>query len=138
MSVRLHQHQSSASKIAQWLSKRPEVKRVLYPALEDDPGHSIWKLDFKGACGLFGVVLHSSSSVAVAKMLDDYDLFKIGASWGGFESLVLPCYPAAIRTANFWKEKGFLLRYHIGLEDPDDLIADLEEGFIRLNKTKNK
>jgi cystathionine beta-lyase len=135
MGVRLRQHQSSAYKIADWFNKRPEVKRVLYPPLESDPGHFIWKRDFKGACGLFGVVLHPFPNEAVARMLDNYDLFKIGASWGGFESLVLPCYPAAIRTVNAWKEKGFLLRYHIGLEDPDDLIADLEEGFVRLNKT---
>ena len=132
MGARLRQHQEAGLKIAAWLRDRPEVKRVLYPALPDDPGHAIWKRDFTGACSLFGVVLHTADETAVARMVDGYRYFKIGASWGGFESLVIPAYPAQLRTAVPWTEPGFVLRYHVGLEDPEDLLEDLEAGFERL------
>ena len=134
MGVR-HRHQQAAGlKIAQWMKKRPEIKRVMYPPLPDDPGHAVWKRDFTGACSLFGVVLNTSTEKAVSRMLDNYRLFKIGASWGGFESLVIPVDPAKAREAVPWTEKGYVLRYHIGLEDTDDLIADLKDGFDRLNQ----
>ena len=132
MASRLRQHQEAGLEIAGWLRGRPEVKRVLYPALPGDPGHAIWKRDFTGACGLFGVVLHTGDESAVARMVDHYRYFKIGASWGGFESLVIPAYPAQLRTAVPWTETGFVLRYHIGLEAPEDLMEDLEDGFDRL------
>ena len=132
MASRLRQHQEAGLEMAGWLRDRPEVKRVLYPALPGDPGHAIWKRDFTGACGLFGVVLHTGDESAVARMVDHYRYFKIGASWGGFESLVIPAYPAQLRTAVPWTETGFVLRYHIGLEAPEDLLEDLEEGFDRL------
>jgi cysteine-S-conjugate beta-lyase len=134
MGVRLRHQQAAGLKIAQWMKKRPEIKRVMYPPLPDDPGHAVWKRDFTGACSLFGVVLNTSTEKAVSRMLDNYRLFKIGASWGGFESLVIPVDPAKAREAVPWTEKGYVLRYHIGLEDTDDLIADLKDGFDRLNQ----
>ena len=90
---------SNALEVARWLQTRPEVSRVLYPALPEDPGHAIWKRDFLGACGLFGVVLKPAPKEAVYAMIDALDLFGIGASWGGFESLIQPMYPERIRTA---------------------------------------
>lgn len=133
MGVRLKQHQENALVIANWLKTRPEVSRVLYPALPDDPGHELWKRDFEGACGLFGVVLTDHyEDDQLAKMLDGMELFAMGASWGGYESLILPAAP--IRTATTWEAEGSLLRLHVGLEHPDDLIADLEAGFARLTQ----
>ena len=132
MGARLRQQQETGLKVAGWLRDRPEVKRALYPALPDDLGHAIWKRDFTGACSLFGVVLHTADETAVARMVDGYRYFKIGASWGGFESLVIPAYPAQLRTAVPWTEPGFVLRYHVGLEAPEDLLEDLEAGFERL------
>ena len=133
MGARLRQQQAAALDISRYLQTRPEVKRVLYPALSGDPGHHLWQRDFSGASSLFGVLLHTASENAVARMVDNYRYFKIGASWGGFESLVVPADPAACRTAVPWKESGYLLRYHVGLENPKDLISDLTEGFRRLN-----
>jgi cystathionine beta-lyase len=134
MGVRLRHQQAAGFQIARWLQRRPEVKRVMYPALADDPGHRIWQRDFSGACSLFGVVLHTASEKAVARMVDGYRFLKIGASWGGYESLLVATTPAKIRTAVPWKETGYVLRFHIGLEDTDDLISDLEDGFDRLNQ----
>jgi cystathionine beta-lyase len=133
MGARLKQQQAAALDVARWLQDRSEVKRVLYPALEGNPGHHLWQRDFTGASSLFGVLLHETSEAAVARMVDNYRYFKIGASWGGFESLVIPADPAAYRTAPPWDESGYLLRYHIGLEDPQDLISDLTDGFKRLH-----
>ena len=110
----------------------------MYPALPDDPGHAIWKRDFTGACSLFSVVLHTASKEAVARMVDGFRLFKLGASWGGYESLIVPVNLAATRTARPWTESGFVLRFHIGLEDTDDIISDLEDGFKRLNHGMNE
>ena len=134
MAARLRQQEAAGLQIAEWLRGRPEVKRVLYPALPDDPGHAIWKRDFAGACSLFSVILHTGDESAVARMVDAYRYFKIGASWGGFESLVIPAYPAPLRTAVPWTDPGFVLRYHVGLEAPEDLITDLTEGFERLRQ----
>jgi len=133
MGARLKQQQAAALDVARWLQDRSEVKRVLYPALEENPGHHLWQRDFTGASSLFGVLFHEASEEAVARMVDNYRYFKIGASWGGFESLVIPADPAAYRTAPPWDESGYLLRYHIGLEDPQDLISDLADGFQRLH-----
>ena len=132
LSVRLERHQRNALKVAEWLQARPEVDRVLYPALPDDPGHDLWKRDFTGASGLFGVVLKDVSKDAVAKMLDGMDLFAMGASWGGYESLMIPTDPGRYRSASEWPPAGPSLRLHIGLEDLDDLIEDLEKGLGRL------
>jgi cystathionine beta-lyase len=121
--TRLAQHQASALAIAQWLRQRAEVKEVIYPALPGSRGHALWKRDFTGASGLFAIVLHP---------LDGMRLFGMGWSWGGFESLIIPTYPERTRTATKWDAGGPCLRLHIGLEDPEDLIADLDEGFARL------
>jgi len=138
MGARLRHHQASGLQIAGWLQKRPEVKRVMYPPLPEDPGHRLWKRDFSGACSLFGIVFHTTSEKAIARMVDGYRLFKIGASWGGFESLVIPATPKGVRTAVPWTESGYVLRYHVGLEDPEDLIEDLKSGFDRLNAAINE
>ena len=133
MGVRLRHHQETGLKIARWMQARPEVKRVMYPPLPEDPGHRIWRRDFTGACSLFGVVFQTTSEKAIARMVDEYRFFKLGASWGGFESLVIPANVKAGRTAAPWTEPGYVLRYHAGLEDPEDLLEDLESGFDRLN-----
>lgn len=132
LSVRLARHQANGLRLAAWLQARPEVARVLHPALPDDPGHALWRRDFLGASGLFGVVLNPCPKHAVAAMLDGLELFGMGASWGGYESLILPVDPRGARTATAWGAPGPTLRIHAGLEDPDDLIADLTAGFERL------
>ncbi|MCV6601396.1 MAG: cystathionine beta-lyase [Cohaesibacter sp.] len=132
MGVRLAQHQASAMDVAKWLEARPEVDRVLYPALESDPGHDIWKRDFTGACGLLGIVLKDCTKQQACAMLDSLELFGLGYSWGGFESLAIYANPRSYRTATQWDEPGQLVRFHVGLEDPKDLIADLEQAFAAL------
>ena len=131
LDVRLERHMKNAMKLAEWLRVRAEVEAVLFPALGNAPGHEIWKRDFKGASGLFSVVLKPFSSKAVDAMLDRLQLFGMGFSWGGFESLAVPFKP--IRTAVPWMAEGHCVRFHIGLEDPDDLIADLTQGFAALS-----
>ena len=132
LAVRLKQHHESGLKVAKWLQTRSEVKRVLHPSLPEDPGHAIWKRDFSGASGLFSFVMEPVEKAQLANMVDHMELFGMGFSWGGFESLILPSDPTKIRTATNWDEDGQLIRLHVGLEDPDDLIADLEAGFERL------
>jgi cysteine-S-conjugate beta-lyase len=129
MDVRMQRHQENARAVAEWLRGRPEVDTVLYPALANAPGHELWKRDFTGASGLFSIVLKPTSKESVSAMLDGMQLFRMGYSWGGFESLVVPFKPH--RTATEW-ETGPCLRLHIGLEDPADLIDDLTQGFLRL------
>jgi cystathionine beta-lyase len=135
MGVRLPRHFESGLTVAKWLLGRPEVTRVMHPALPNDPGHQIWKRDFTGASSLFGFVLNTKERKRVAAMLDGMKLFGMGASWGGFESLLIPTWPEQNRTATKWAAEGQTMRIHIGLEDPEDLIADLEAGFARLNGT---
>ena len=132
LATRLAQHQASALKIAGWLRGRPEVAEVLYPALTGARGHDLWKRDFTAASGLFGVVLRPVSHDKITAMLDGMRLFGMGWSWGGFESLIIPTYPERLRSVTRWQAEGPCLRLHIGLEDPDDLIADLDDGFARL------
>ena len=132
LSVRLARHQETGLTLARWLNKQPEVARMLHPALPDDPGHRLWKRDFIGTSGLFGVELNPVAEGKVEAMLDGFDLFGMGFSWGGFESLALPVEPNRSRSATTWKGKGPLLRIHAGLEDPDDLLADLEAGLKKL------
>lgn len=135
LAVRLRQHSATALRLTTWLESRPEVDRVLYPPLPSDPGHALWKRDFSGACGLFCVILKPAAKVAVDAMLDGYAHFKLGFSWGGFESLVIPTSGhAIIRTASAWAPAGPSLRFHAGLEDADDLKDDLEQGFERLKQ----
>ena len=136
MGVRLLRHHESGLKLANWLQKRPEVLRVMHPGLPDDPGHALWKRDFTGASGLFGFVLDIVDETALAAFVDDLQFFGMGASWGGFESLILPVQPENVRTATEWNPGGQTMRVHIGLEDPDDLVADLEAGFDRMNQAR--
>jgi cystathionine beta-lyase len=133
LAVRLAQHQRSALEIARWLATRPEVIRVLHPALESDPGHAIWKRDFTGASGLFSVVLKPAPQKAIDALLDAVKLFGMGYSWGGFESLIIPFDCAPYRTATKWAPGGPALRLHIGLENAEDLKCDLERGFEAFN-----
>ncbi|MGN6115620.1 MAG: cystathionine beta-lyase [Nitrobacter sp.] len=129
LAVRLAHHQQSAIDMAQWLAARPEVARVLHPALVGDPGHAIWKRDFTGASGLFSIVLKPAPQAAVDALLDTVKLFGMGYSWGGFESLIIPFDCSEYRTATAWAPGGPTLRLHIGLESLSDLKADLDRGF---------
>lgn len=132
LGVRLaHQHQAGL-KVARWLERRPEVLRVLHPALESDPGHAIWKRDFLGASSLFSIVLKPTREAAVDAFLNALKLFGMGASWGGYESLATPFDCASFRTATPWAPGGPCVRFHIGLEDVDDLTGDLERGFAAM------
>ncbi len=133
LAVRLAHHQRAGIEIARWLGARPEVARVLHPALETDPGHEIWKRDFTGATGLFSVVLKPAPQKAVNAFLDAVKLFGMGYSWGGYESLVIPFDCKPYRTATTWAPGGPTLRFHIGLEAIEDLKADLERGFAAFN-----
>ncbi|NQY65714.1 MAG: cystathionine beta-lyase [Alteromonadaceae bacterium] len=133
--VRLKQHQQSAMKVANWLAERKEVSTILHPAFESCPGHEFFKRDFTGSNGLFSFVLNCGNKAAINALLDGMEHFKMGYSWGGFESLILAINNiGSIRTVTQWPHKHALIRLHIGLEDVDDLIADLEQGFERFNQ----
>jgi len=139
LDVRLRQHQASALKIARWLDAQPQVARVLHPAIPSCPGHELWQRDFTGSSGLFSFVLNGGSDAARAALIDTLTLFGIGYSWGGFESLAIPVDPARCRSATAWPPAGddnaLVVRLHIGLEDPDDLIADLAKGLAAFTMT---
>lgn len=132
LDVRLERHQASALHIARWLEARDEVERVIHPGLKSHSGHEIWKRDFSGASGLFGVILKPVDNDALARMLDSMKYFGMGYSWGGFESLMIPVLPGNYRTATTWAPAGPTLRLHIGLEDVEDLKQDLADGLARL------
>ena len=132
LSVRLYRQQESAFKVASWLVEQPQVYRVLYPALAGDPGHALWKRDFTGASSLFGLAIHSEDETAVKAMVDSLQYFQIGSSWGGYESLIAFNHMPVTRDRAPWTEKPFMLRVHIGLEDVEDLIADLTQGLARI------
>ncbi len=132
LALRLQQHTASALRIAQWLREQSEVAEVIFPALPGSRGHDLWQRDFTGACGLFGIVLKPVAKERIDAMLGGMRLFKMGFSWGGFESLILPTYPQRTRTATRWETQGPCLRLHIGLEDADDLLDDLADGLTRL------
>jgi cystathionine beta-lyase len=132
MALRLREQERAALEIAKWLAGRPEVARVLHPALPDHPGHELWKRDFSGSSGVFSIILKPTAKRAVDAFVDGLELFGIGFSWGGYESLVLPFDCAPFRTAMKWSAEGPALRFSIGLEDVDDLKEDLEAGFARL------
>jgi cysteine-S-conjugate beta-lyase len=133
LAVRLAQHYRSGLEMARWLAARPEVTRVLHPALETDPGHAIWKRDYTGASGLFSIVLKPKPQAALDAMLDTLKLFGMGYSWGGFESLAIPFDCSDYRSATKWAPGGPTMRLHIGLENVEDLKADLERGFAAFN-----
>lgn len=132
LDVRLARHQETALRLARWLQARPEVSRVLHPALPGDPGHALWARDCKGATGLFSVILRPVPHAALAAFLDGLKLFGMGYSWGGYESLVIPFDCRAYRTATRWQAEGPALRFHAGLEAFEDLTADLADGFARM------
>ncbi|MGC1778973.1 MAG: cystathionine beta-lyase [Xanthobacteraceae bacterium] len=132
LGVRLERHYKSGLAVARWLERRPEVLRMLHPALESHPGHAIWKRDFTGASGLFSMVLKPVPKKAYHAFVDTLELFGIGASWGGYESLAIPFDCTPLRTATSWEPGGPTVRFHIGLEAIEDLIADLEGGFAAL------
>ena len=136
LAVRLQRHWENGLRLAEWLKGRPEVERIMHPAMPDDPGHALWRRDFSGACGLFGVALKPAPRAAVAAMVDGLELFGMGASWGGYESLVMVTKPNLFRSASPWKSEGPTLRFHAGLEAVEDLIADLEAGFRRFNDAR--
>ncbi|HYJ82186.1 MAG TPA: cystathionine beta-lyase [Allosphingosinicella sp.] len=133
MGVRLRQHEASASRIAGWLREQPQVAAVLHPAFPDCPGHEAWVRDFKGSSGLFSFVLRGGGDSERTRFLEALELFGLGYSWGGFESLVVPADPERLRTATRWESEGPLVRLQIGLEDPDDLIEDLAQALGRWN-----
>ncbi|MDZ4843087.1 MAG: cystathionine beta-lyase [Hyphomicrobium aestuarii] len=130
--VRLAHHQASGLALAGWLSQRPEVATVLHPGLEGAPGHELWKRDFLGASGLFTMVLQPITRAQLAAFVDHLRYFGMGYSWGGFESLIVPFEPQSYRTATVWSYPGPALRLHVGLEDIEDLKADLAAGFARI------
>jgi cystathionine beta-lyase len=132
LALRLAHQEAAGLKIARALAARAEVAQVLHPALPEAPGHALWRRDFTGAAGVFGVVLKPCTAARVAAFLENLTLFSLGFSWGGFESLAIPCDPQITRTAQPWRGEGPLIRLSIGLEHPDDLIADLEAGLLRL------
>jgi cystathionine beta-lyase len=138
LSVRLRRHQETGLALARWLQRQPEVARVYHPALPDDPGHALWRRNYTGASGLFSFELHPVPRQALAALVDGMKLMGMGYSWGGYESLLLPCNPAPIRSATAWTDHGPLLRIHAGLEHPEDLIADLEAGFERMQAAMGK
>ena len=133
--VRLDRHMSTGLELAMWLERQPIVKKVLHPGLPSNLGHSIWQRDFRGSSGLFGVVLQPTNKHAIAAMLDHMELFKMGYSWGGYESLIIPTNPSGQRTATSWDPSHPTFRIHAGLEDPEDLQKDLEDGLHRLEKS---
>jgi cysteine-S-conjugate beta-lyase len=132
LAVRLDRHCKSGLEVGRWLEQRPEVLRMLHPAMPSHPGHALWKRDFTGASGLFSMVLKPVPQKAVYAFLDTLELFGIGASWGGYESLAIPFDCAPVRTATKWAPGGPTVRFHIGLEAVDDLLGDLERGFAAL------
>ena len=134
LDVRLRRHQANALTVATWLAARPEVARVLHPALPDCPGHDLFARDFLGATGLFTFILDGGDEGARAALIDALALFGIGYSWGGYESLVVPADP--VRTATRWQAVGPAVRLHVGLEDPADLIADLERGLAAFREAR--
>lgn len=135
LDVRLERHQRTALTLVEWFAAQPEVRRVLYPALASDPGHALWKRDFAGASGLFGVLLDPMSAEEQSTFFNDLHLFKLGSSWGGFESLMVPAWPAPARNCTAL-EDGALIRVHAGLEDKADLLRDLEDAFGRLRAVR--
>lgn len=136
LGLRLKQHEAAGLAVARWLAEQPQVARVLHPALPGCPGHALWKRDFTGASGLFAIVMNGGDDAARSAMIDGLELFGIGFSWGGYESLALPVDPAGLRTATKWEAEGPVIRLHIGIEDEADLIADLEKGLARFDSAR--
>jgi cystathionine beta-lyase len=133
LETRLRRHEQSALAVARWLQAQPQVRRVLYPPLPEDPGHALWKRDFTGGSGLLAVELAHGGRDEVAAFVESLECFALGYSWGGYESLVVPAHVRHARTARPW-QGGPLVRLHIGLEDADDLCEDLGRALSRLRR----
>ena len=131
LAIRMKEHEARALDLAHWLQDQPAVRQVFHPALPQHPDHAIWKRDFTGSGSLFAVLLEPAPREAVAAMVNDFQLFGMGYSWGGYESLCLPTHPGRIRTAVDWTEPGEMFRIHVGFEDLDDLKADFSAGLDR-------
>lgn len=136
LDVRLERHQRNAGELIAWFQEQPEVRRVLYPALPSDPGYALWQRDFHGATGLFGVLLDPMSDLERSAFFNQLSLFKMGASWGGYESLIVPAWPAPVRSCSSLVD-GSLIRVHAGLERTEDLVLDLEAAFARLRMARS-
>ena len=136
LDVRMRQHMNNALELAKWLQQRDEVINVFYPALPEDPGHEIWKRDFTGASGLFAFEVEKCSTDALYAFLDNAELFGLGYSWGGYESLMIPVAPSSVRTATQWDDSRSVVRIHVGLEDVEDLKSDLNGAFDAMAKAK--
>ncbi len=134
--LRMRQHQQQALELANWLCQQADVMRVLYPAFEHCPGHTFWKRDYSGASGLFSFEIEPRSRKALENFLDNLQIFSMGASWGAFESLIFPVDPRKLRSATPWNQQGIMLRVHTGLEDIDDLLADLDAGLKRYRRQR--
>lgn len=132
MKIRIEKQQENTMHIIEWLQGQPEVERILYPQLPDDPGHALFKRDMTGGASLFGVLLKDGPHDKLSAMINGLELFGLGYSWGGFESLVITFDANRCRSATRWNHEGHNLRFHIGLEHPEDLIKDLDAGFKRL------
>jgi cystathionine beta-lyase len=128
LGVRMKRHEENALVVARWLREQPQVAKMLHPAFDECPGHSLWKRDFRGSSGLFSFVLRGGDDGARARLIDGLEHFGLGFSWGGYESLALPIDPERVRSVSKAKEEGPMVRLHVGLEDPEDLIADLAAG----------
>ncbi len=138
LEVRLQRHWESGLRVAQWLERQPQVEAVLHPALPSHPGHALWKRDFTGACGLFSVVLRATSRASLEAFVDALEHFGVGVSWGGYESLVIPFTPGKGCTGARWPYQGQAVRLHVGLEDPQDLIDDLQRGLLALSARESR
>ena len=134
LSVRMQRHQKNAMHVAQWLQQQPQIKNVLFPALASDPGHALWKKQFSGAAGPFTVELQACAESSYENCINAFKLFGLGTSWGGFESLVMPAIPHYLRSATKLPDQGRMLRLHIGLENPEDLCADLQCALKQLDE----
>jgi len=134
LSVRLRQHDINARHVAEWLARQPEVLRLMHPGLEGDAFHDLWKTYFTGASGLFGFIIAETDRTKLAKLFDELTLIGMGSSWGGYETLMVPTNPIINRTATRWEPQGQTMRIHVGLEDPEDIIEDIRNGFDRMNQ----
>jgi cystathionine beta-lyase len=132
LGVRLRQHDANARYVADWLAKQPEVLRILHPGLEGDAFHDLWKTYFTGASGLFGFIVGETDRTKLARLFDGLSLIGMGSSWGGFETLMIPTNPTINRTATNWSPQGQTMRIHVGLEDPEDIVQEIRQGFDRM------
>ena len=134
LAIRMREHEQRALELAQWFQSQPVVRQVFHPALQDHPDHAVWKRDFTGSGSLFSVLLEPAPREAVAEMVNNFELFGMGYSWGGYESLCLPIHPERIRTAVEWNARGDMFRIHVGFEAIEDLKSDMQAGLDRYRK----